>query len=104
MRKAISAQDKILDISVNLARVGNWTADSYETKRKLIQFFIEQTNGYIKELDRYELSPDAQEVIDVFQNEYQRLLKEKVTDQNKDIWAEKMLTWANILTHRAKLA
>ena len=40
MKNAVSMQDRILDISVNLARIGNWTADAYLEKKDLIARFI----------------------------------------------------------------
>lgn len=104
MKPAISIEDRILDISVNLARIGNWTADSYEKKRELIHRFINQTNEYISEVANLQLSEQVRPLFSRFQNEFQKLQKEKVTPENKDWWAERVLTWANILQHRAKLA
>ena len=104
MKNAVSMQDRILDISVNLARIGNWTADAYLEKKDLIARFIDQTNSYIKEVSRAGLSKDIQPLFTRFQLDFQKIQTEKVTVKNKDWWAERMLTWANILQHRAKLA
>ncbi len=104
MKTAISIGDRILDISVNLARIGNWTADSYEQKRELIHRFISQTNKYVKEVASLSLSEQVKPLFSRFQSEFQKLQDEKVTSENKDWWAERALTWANILQHRARLA
>lgn len=103
MKPAVSTHDRILDISVNLARIGNWTADAFVEKKDLIQRFIHQTNEYIAEIDK-NVSEEVKPLFARFQLEFQKLQKEKVTRKNKDWWAERALTWANILQHRAKLA
>lgn len=100
----ISLQTRMMDISLNLARVGNWTADNYEQKRKLIHHFLTQTERYVQELNQLSLPHKTSKVLEKFQKEFFQLLTEKVTSTNKDIWAEKALTWANILQHRAKVA
>jgi len=92
-----------MDISVNLARVANWAADSYEQKEKLINFFLEQTEGYIKEVRQSKVSEDFEPVLAKFIREFKRLKSAKI-QKNKNDWAEKAMTWGNILTHTAKLA
>lgn len=102
--KKLSNKDKLLDISLNLARVGNWTADSYDDKKNLIDRFIKQTQDYINEVPEEDLSSDMRVVFDRFKNEFKRLKSEKINKSNKDVWAETALTWANILQHRSSLA
>ena len=101
--KTVSVQDRILDISVNLARVANWAADSYEQKQRLIKFFLDQTEDYINEVSQSKTSGDFRQVFEKFTGEF-RKLKSGNIQKDKDYWAEKALTWANILTHRAKFA
>ena len=102
--KKLSNKDKLLDISLNLARVGNWTADSYDDKKNLINRFIKQTQDYINEVPEKDLSSDMRVVFGRFKNEFKRLKSEKINGNNKDVWAETALTWANILQHRSGLA
>ena len=104
MSKNISARERIMDISLNLARIGNWTADSYDEKKNLIARFISQTDDYIKEVSDKNLNADIKNIFDKFKKEFDNLKSEKIEDSNKHWWAERALTWANILQHRAKLA
>ena len=104
MSMNISARERIMDISLNLARVGNWTADSYDDKKNLIARLISQTDGYIKEVSQKNLNKDLTDVFEKFKKEFNNLKSEKVKDSNKHWWAERALTWANILQHRAKPA
>lgn len=103
MKNSVNVNDRILDISVNLARVANWAADSYEQKQHLIKFFLDQTEDYLKEIRQSKVSGDFEPVLAKFIHEFGKLRKEKI-QKDKDLWAERVLTWANILTHRAKLA
>ncbi|MBI2021378.1 hypothetical protein HYS93_00660 [Candidatus Daviesbacteria bacterium] len=98
------AQLQILNISVNLARIGNWVADSYEQKKELINKFIEQTAQMISDLDSQNSSKEFKTILSKFKTEFYKLKEEPIDKTNKPIWAEKALTWANILQHRAKLA
>lgn len=103
MKNPVSPQDRILDIAVNLTRVGNWVADSYEQKQQLIKFFLDQTEEYLAEVRRSAVSKDFKPVLDKFTSELEMLRAQEI-QKDKDWWAERALTWANILTHRAKLA
>ena len=103
MRNSVAVRDRILDISVNLARVANWTADSYEEKQHLIKFFLDQTGDYLEELRKSKVSEEFRPVMTRFSREFEKLKSEKI-QKDKNWWAERALTWSNILTHRAKLA
>lgn len=95
---------KILDIAMNLNRIGNWAADGFETKNKRITVFLDQTTEYLDSIQKPELSNRFKKTFDHFLKEYKYLEKEgknKPKDELK--WAEKMMTWGNILTHRSKL-
>lgn len=94
---------QILNISVNLARVGNWAADSYDQKQELIKKFLDQTDFYLSNLPKDKLSANFQPTLKQFIREFE-LLKSLPIKENPKFWAEKALTWANILQHRAKLA
>lgn len=95
---------RIMDISVNLARIGNWTADNLDGKKSLIQRFLSQTEEYVDDLKKRDISEDTRLLLSRFYETFEELKNEKVTSRNKDEWAERALTWANILQHRAKLA
>lgn len=95
---------KILDIAMNLNRVGNWAADGYQAKRKRILTFLDQTTNYIKSLEPADFTDPFKKTFSKFEKEYLKLEKEgKKGPEDTLLWAEKMMTWGNILTHRAKL-
>ena len=104
MNLKILPKDRILDISLNLARVGNWSADSYDRKKDLIRRFLNQTENYVSEIRIDSLSPEVKTVFTRFKIEFDKLKNQEISLENKNEWAEKALTWANILQHRAKLA
>ncbi len=100
----MSNKAKILDIAMNLNRVGNLAADDYEKKKKRIDIFLEETNEYIDSIDKSSLSKPFQKTFDKFLKEYLLLEKENIkTHAEKLYWAEQMMTWGNILTHRVKI-
>ena len=100
----MSNKAKILDIAMNLNRVGNLAADDYEKKKKRIDIFLEETNEYIDSIDKSSLSKSFQRTFDKFLKEYLLLEKENIkTHAEKLYWAEQMMTWGNILTHRIKI-
>ena len=93
-----------MDISLNLARVGNWTADNYQEKKSLINRFLIQTDGYLQDLLKDPKSNDMKTVLISFEKEFRKLRNDVTHKFDEDEWAERALTWANILQHRAKLA
>lgn len=94
---------KILDIGMNLNRVGNLAADNYEKKKKRINIFLEETKEYINSIDQDSLSESFKKTFAKFLKEYSLLEKEGIKKQDDQLkWAETMMTWGNILTHRAK--
>lgn len=95
---------QVLNISVNLARIAYWTADSFELKKQLIARFMEQTDSYLADLSAETVSAQFEPTLKRFNKEFKRLKLEEITGNNKLEWAERALTWANILTARAKLA
>lgn len=100
----MDTQAKILDIAMNLNRVGNWAADDYGAKRGRIKTFLGNTTAYIKNLDSSTLPPSFAGTYSDFINVYPSLEKEGLNHPKDPIyWAEKMMTWGNILTHRSKL-
>lgn len=94
----------VLDIAMNLNRIGNWAVDNFENKEKRIHFFMDQTTGYINSLDNSSFSDKFRKTFNKFLDDY-KLLKQRIglNSKNNEIWGEKMMTWGNILTHRVKL-
>ena len=43
---------KILDIAMNLNRIGGWAADDYQAKQRRIEIFLNQTTQYISSLEK----------------------------------------------------
>jgi hypothetical protein len=94
----METKELILNIAVNLGRLCRW---ALENRRFRIEQFLSQTEDYIKEL---EVAPKSTRFLPTYQwfkADFQRLRQN--VQMNED-WAESMLTWANILTHRASLA
>ena len=91
----------VLDIAMNLNRVGNWAADDLTGKKKRIEFFLDQTTQYIKSLDKSSMSDDFKKTFNKFLGEYKNIVNDN--SKNSSSWAEKLMTWGNILTHRSKL-
>ncbi len=94
----MNAQDLILNIAVNFGRLSRF---SQEGRKKRIKQFLDQTQQYLNQLDNIQVSDRFKPTLDRFKQELALLKKEPVTTYD---WAEKALTWANILQHRAKLA
>ena len=95
---------QILNISVNMARLSEWIADSYFSHQSLIGIFIQQTENYLNDLLDQNVSDNFKPTLVRFQMEFERLKSEIKNEKEKLYWAERTLTWANILQHRAKLA
>lgn len=89
---------------MNLNRIGNWAADNYEQKQKRIENFLDQTSDYIESISRDELPAVFKKTFNAFVHEFSVLNRQtKKSDLDKAFWAEKMMTWGNILTHRSQL-
>jgi hypothetical protein len=95
---------QIMNISMNMARIGGWVADSYESKKELIPKFIQETEGYLTQLKTQNIAEEFKPTLEMFTQEFTRLNNEPINEKNKLHWAEKSLTWANILQARARLA
>lgn len=90
----------ILDIVQNLARIGNWTADSYDEKKNLIEKFLVQTRVYVDDLSKRKLPKDLEKVFLRFKKEFGEINFKDIRN-HREIIAEKFLTWANILQNRS---
>lgn len=95
----MTAEELALNIAVNLGRIGRFAMEGKEVRLK--QFLLE-TEEYIQLLDTAQKNEQFMKTWDAFRNQFNRTLKK--TEHVDDAWAETAFTWANILTHRAKLA
>lgn len=100
----MGTKDKVLDIAMNLNRIGNWAADGYHKKGKRIKQFISLTSQSVNQLTPSRFSEPFKKTYKNFIKEYKILEREGLKGPQDELyWAEKMMTWGNILTHRAKL-
>ncbi len=94
----MTAQELTLNIAVNLGRIGKWAS---EGKTGRLSQFLKETDGYIRQLEAAPKSARFQKTFEIFKNTFDDLKGNVRTDIK---WSEAMFTWANILTHRARLA
>ena len=94
----MNAKELTLNIAVNLGRLCRW---SMEGRRARVDQFLAETEEYLKALDAAQKSPRFLPTYEWFKKDFELLSHNVQMDSN---WAESMLTWANILTHRALLA
>lgn len=94
---------KILDIAMNLNRIGNWAADDFEGKHKRITMFFDQTTDYIHTLSSSSFNSPFKKTFSQFLTAYKKLQNEIKNPKDNLKWAEEMMTWGNILTHRSRL-
>jgi len=100
----MTTKAKILDIAMNLNRIGNWAADDYPGKKERIKTFLASTSNYLDSLKSDCLPPSLKGTIKTFVSEYRQLENEGLNGPKDNLlWAEKMMTWGNILTHRSRL-
>jgi len=95
---------KILDIAMNLNRIGNWSADGYKSKRKRIIQFLDQTTQYIQSINSANFSNPFKKTFSIFLEKYKELEAVGRNGPKDELYfAEMMMTWGNILTHRSSL-
>ena len=94
----MDAKEIILNIAVNLGRLCRW---SMEGRRARVDQFLLETNEYLKALEAVPKSERFLPTYEWFKKDFDVLCHNVTMDKN---WAESMLTWANILTHRSLLA
>ncbi|MBI2329861.1 hypothetical protein HYU94_00520 [Candidatus Daviesbacteria bacterium] len=93
----MNAKDLTLNIAVNLGRLSRWAIEGKEAR--INQFLIE-TEEYLNQLENTSKNPRFDPTFKAFKNKFDHLKNNIKLDK---FWAEDVLTWANILTHRAKL-
>ena len=94
----MTAQEITLNIAVNLGRLSRWVGEGKTTR---VDQFLAETGEFLKQLETTPKSERFNKTFLIFKNKFEHLRNNK---NRNDEWAEEALTWANILTHRAKLA
>lgn len=85
----------VMDIAMNLNRIGNWAVDDYYKNKNKINIFIANTDRYIS---------TVKFVNNKFDNTWVNFLNIYPSMKNEPQGnAENLMTWGNILTHRSKL-
>jgi hypothetical protein len=94
----MEAKELTLHIAINLGRLCRW---ALEGRRSRIDQFLAQTSEYLQALEAAPKSQRFMSTFEWFKSDYHRLCQDVHMDAE---WAEAMLTWSNILTHRASFA
>ena len=94
----MNTREIILNIAVNLGRLCRW---AMEGRKERVGQFLSQTEEYLKALESAPKSNHFLPTYEWFKSDFERLSHDVHMDAD---WAESMLTWSNILTHRASLA
>ena len=93
----MDAKELTLNIAVNLGRLCRWCM---EGRRSRVDQFLAETDEYLKALEAAPKSSRFLPTYEWFKKDFDSLSHN--VQMNAD-WAESMLTWANILSHRAAL-
>jgi hypothetical protein len=93
----MEARELTLNISVNLGRLCRW---SMEGRQSRVEQFLIETEEYLQALGAVSKSDKFLPTYEWFKKDFEILRHNVRMDQE---WAESMLTWANILNHRAAL-
>ena len=94
---------KILDVAMNLNRIGGWAADGYQMRKKRIRLFLDQNRKLLSDIETSSLPKHFQKTLNRFLQEYSVLEQTgKEGPEDELFWAEQMMTWGNILTHRSQ--
>lgn len=94
----MNAYELTLNIAVNMGRLARWAT---EAKTRRLEQFLAETQKYLTDLEKTPMRQKFLPTFNAFKLKFSQL---KNTTNYNDVWAEEALTWANILTHRAKLA
>ena len=94
----MNSTDLVLNIAVNMGRLSRW---AQEGKKERIKQFITDTDWYIDQIDEVAVKLQFRPTLKAFKEKYNLMKQDIRLDRD---WAEDALTWANVLTHRAKLA
>lgn len=102
-QKDLPIKLQILNISVNMARIANLVEGSKTDKSELIKKFVVQTESFLNDISSKDVSRDFRPTLKKFKEEFLKLKNQRVSDENKMLWSERALTWADILQIRSQL-
>lgn len=94
---------QILNISVNMARMGELVLKFGDSKSELRERFLAQTESYLNDLNLELVSKPFQPTLNRFNQEFKKLKSEQISEKNKLLWGERAITWADILQIKSKL-
>lgn len=94
----MTARELALHIAADLGRIGRWALGG---RQERVEQFLREAERSVHEL---EATPRSVEFEPTFQHFRQAFFELGQAPERDAGWAEDVLTWANILTHRAKLA
>jgi hypothetical protein len=94
----MDAKELTLNIAVNLGRLCRWAMEGHRTR---VDQFLDETEEYLKALASAPKSDRFLPTYEWFKKDFETLSHNVRLDAD---WAESILTWANILTHRAKIS
>lgn len=90
-----NTKQTVMDIAMNLNRIGNWIDDDFDSNLEKINTFLANTDSYIKEIT------SVPEKFDTTWSFFLQKYPEFKNDLKNN--AENFMTFGNILTHRASL-
>jgi hypothetical protein len=93
----MDAREITLNIAVNLGRLCRW---AMKGRRARVEQFLTETEEYVKALETVPKSSRFLPTYELFKKDFEILRHNVQMDAD---WAESVLTWANILSHRASL-
>lgn len=94
---------QILNISVNMARMGELVLKFGEGKSDLIERFLGQTESYLGDLEPEDVTASFRPTLNIFKREFEKLRGGPASSGNQLLWAERAITWGDILQIRSKL-
>jgi len=95
---SMKASEIVMNIALNLVRIARFAA---EDRAPRVRQFTDETKEYLERLEKAERSSRFEPTFQKFKIEFERLRKTSAFDPE---YIDDLHTWANILTHRAKLA
>ncbi len=101
-QKDLPIKIQILNISVNMARIASLVGS--KDKADLVKKFMDQTSAYLEDISSQDVSENFKPTLKRFKEEFKELKNQGANNNNKALWAERALTWADILQIRANLA
>ncbi|OGK18405.1 hypothetical protein A3G67_03900 [Candidatus Roizmanbacteria bacterium RIFCSPLOWO2_12_FULL_40_12] len=93
--RSISTSEAILHIAVNFGRIARYLEQNNEKRVKL---FLSDCDGYLNQINGRNIPSTLQKTYEITRN----LANKKIYRSKEDL-IDQYYTWANILTHRARL-